>query len=80
MSSRILTSERGTVLESGRHAGEVLRRIRAEFEEMPDLRLTAPQAARLFGIEPRDCAFLLGGLVVTGFLRMQDTEYIRASN
>jgi hypothetical protein len=30
---------------------ELLRRIRAEYLEMPGLRLTAPQAQRLFGLD-----------------------------
>ena len=30
---------------------ELLRRIRAEYREMPGLRLTAPQAERLFGLD-----------------------------
>ena len=32
---------------------EVTQRVRAEFEEMPGLALTVPQAAKLFGIDAR---------------------------
>jgi hypothetical protein len=31
-------------------------RVRGEFVEMPGLRLTAPQAARLFGVAPGNAA------------------------
>ena len=34
---------------------ELLRRIRAEYLEMPGLRLTAPQAQCLFGLDPETC-------------------------
>jgi len=39
------------------------RRIRAEFEEMPCLRLTGAQARRLFGLPPDVCERLLAALV-----------------
>jgi hypothetical protein len=32
-------------------SAELLRRVRAEYLEMPGLRLTAPQAQRLFGLD-----------------------------
>ena len=44
-------SERSTVLT------DAVRRIRAEFLEMPGLRLTAPQAARLWSVPRRREAF-----------------------
>ncbi len=44
-------------------------RIRNEFHENPGLRLTGPQAVRLWGLEPRTRNAILTGLVATGFLR-----------
>ena len=38
-------------------------RIQAEFREMPGLKLTLPQASRLFGIELTRCGRVLGALV-----------------
>jgi hypothetical protein len=52
-------------------ANQLLRRIRAEYAEMPGLSLTADQARRLFGIkgaEPAVCQALLESLVNEGFL------------
>lgn len=67
----------GATLPSGREAAEIMRRIQATFEEMPGLRLTSTQAARLLGIAIHHCEFLLGGLVVTGFLRATRAGYVR---
>lgn len=44
-------------------------RVRAEFIEMPGLRLTPPQAARLWGLEPRACRDVIDLLVGSAFLR-----------
>jgi hypothetical protein len=43
-------------------------RVQAEFNEMPGLRLTLPQAARLFSIEASRCERVLGALVHAGHL------------
>jgi hypothetical protein len=43
-------------------------RIQAEFREMPGLRLTLPQAARFFGLEPARCRVVLETLVQAGQL------------
>jgi hypothetical protein len=43
-------------------------RIRAEFAEMPGLKLTLPQASRLFNVEPVRCERILGDLVTHGDL------------
>jgi hypothetical protein len=43
-------------------------RVQAEFREMPGLRLTLPQASRLFSIEPTRCERVLGALVHAGHL------------
>lgn len=51
-------------------AGRRLRqRIKAEFVEMPGLKITLVQAARLFGVDPPQSAALLQDLVDEGFLR-----------
>ena len=47
----------------------VVRRIRAEFLEMPGLRLTPAQATRLWGLEPATCEAVIDVLVRREFLR-----------
>jgi hypothetical protein len=49
-----------------------VRRIRAEFLEMPGLCLTIEQAQRLWALEPRTCAALLNSLIDSRFLRRTD--------
>lgn len=51
-----------------RNEYELCARIRAEFRDMPGLRLTLPQAARLFNIEPARCERVLAALVGAGHL------------
>ena len=41
----------------------LLQRIRGEFEEMPGMCLTRPQAARLFGLTPAVCDRIFAELV-----------------
>lgn len=45
-------------------------RIRGEFNEMPGLQLTIPQAARLWGVRVTDCHDIVNVLVDEKFLRM----------
>jgi hypothetical protein len=52
--------------EQTRH---LIRRVHAEYAEMPGLSLTMPQAQRLFGIDSQTCAVVLNTLIVRGFLR-----------
>lgn len=47
----------------------LLQRVRAEFNEMPGLRLTPPQAARLLGLDNRSCHKVISALVNSEFLR-----------
>ena len=47
----------------------VANRIRNEFLEMPGLRLTIRQAARLWGLEPPACEHVIEVLVQSAFLR-----------
>ena len=57
---------------------EVLQRIQGEYLEMPGLRLTAPQAQRLWGLERDVCDALLGALVDAKFLaQTRDGAYVR---
>lgn len=58
----------------------LLRRIRSEFLEMPGLRLTPAQAARLWALDRPTSERVLDGLTVTGFLlKSRDGAYLRAS-
>jgi hypothetical protein len=47
----------------------VVNRVRGEFIEMPGLRLTVRQAARLWGLEPSACENVIDVLVRASFLR-----------
>ena len=51
----------------------VAERVRAEFEEMPGMTLTMPQASRLFGIEHEVCRTIVERLVTTSYLRWTQT-------
>lgn len=53
-------------------------RIRAEYLEMPGLRLTLRQAARMWNGDPTVCTEALNGLVGSGFLCKRDASYLRA--
>jgi len=44
-------------------------RVRSEFSEMPGLRLSLPQAARLWGFDQADCRHVIDTLEDSGFLR-----------
>ena len=58
---------------------ELLTRIRAEFLEMPGLRLTCAQAARFWNLDCATCTELLGALVEQGFLtRSAEGSYRRS--
>jgi hypothetical protein len=51
------------------HARALVDRVRGEFNEMPGLQLTMPQAARLLGIEPEACRDVIDILVDSAFLK-----------
>jgi hypothetical protein len=51
------------------HVGTLVDRVRGEFNEMPGLQLTMPQAARLLGIEPEACQSVIDQLVAVEFLK-----------
>lgn len=57
---------------------DVVQRIQAEYMEMPGLKLTLPQAARLFGVNTHESQRLLSELTEDGFLRRdQNGSYLR---
>ena len=47
---------------------ETLRRVRAEFLEMPGLKLTVPQAQRLWGVDRPTCEAVIDELTTSRFL------------
>ena len=51
----------------------LLQRIRAEYVEMPGLKLTEAQAQRLWGLDGAMCKAALAALVKAGFLSRTDT-------
>jgi hypothetical protein len=57
----------------------LLSRVRAEFREMPGLRLTATQARRLWALDSTQCHTVLAALVRDGFLRRTaDGSFVRS--
>ncbi len=57
---------------------DIIDRVRGEFLEMPGLRLTEPQARRLWALEPSLCSAVLTELVDNGFLlRTRDGAFVR---
>ena len=64
--------------EQPRPIDDVLRRVQGEFLEMPGLRLTEPQARRLWGLDPVSCSALLEALIDAKFLfRTRDGAFMR---
>lgn len=56
----------------------VLQRLRAEYLEMPGMKLRAEQIQRLCGIEPSMCTLVLEALVKAQFLSLtSDGSYVR---
>ena len=54
-------------------------RIRAEYCEMPGLKLTPRQAQRLWGLDRESCDALLSDLISEGFLsRTRDGAFVRS--
>jgi hypothetical protein len=71
-----VTEELMKARERGEGAMEieaVLRRVRAEFVEMPGLRLTPAQATRLWGLERDACHTVIDALIASSFLRWTAT-------
>ena len=60
---------------------QIVRRIRGEYLEMPGLRLTRPQAQRLWGLDEQTCVQLLDSLTEDRFLlRRSDGTYARLTD
>ena len=60
---------------------EALRRARSEFLEMPGLKLTAAQAARLLSVDETLCGRVLSTLVESRFLaETSNSSFVRASD
>jgi hypothetical protein len=58
----------------------LLIRVRAEYDEMPGLRVTKAQAERLWGLDNARCAAVLAALVKADFLAHTEADaYVRAS-
>ena len=58
-----------------------LERLRAEFQEMPGLRLSVKQVQRLCGVEPMMCQAVLDAMVDAKFLRRNpDSTYARLTD
>ena len=56
---------------------QILDRLRAEYREMPGMRLKLEQVQRLCGIEQRLCKVALEALVEAKFLRLRsDGTYV----
>jgi hypothetical protein len=53
-------------------------RVRAEFEEMPDMKLSVREAARLFAMDGHRCRRILDTLVAAGVLSTDGRVFVRA--
>jgi len=59
--------------------GSVIQRIKAEYIEMPGLKLLPAQAERLWNLDRADCEAVLGQLVESHFLqKTSDGAFVRA--
>ena len=59
----------------------LLQRVREQYRDMPELKLTKPQAMRLFGVAPSVCAAMLRALVMENFLcRTGDGLFVRSTS
>lgn len=70
----------GTAMPTAAMASEdLLARVRGEYDEMPGLRLTSTQAARLWNLDQTLAAGLLSALVESGILvRSPSGQYRRS--
>ncbi len=80
--SSTLQEVAGAAQPEGMYDANVLvrtvKRARAEFMEMPGLKLTCTQAARLWAVDPEHCRAALAALVASGFLVVtRDACFVR---
>jgi hypothetical protein len=70
-----------SVLQSGAaqelREQDLLRRIRAEYDDMPGVNLTLQQASRLFSVDADTCARALVRLVAAGVLSVDEGAFVR---
>lgn len=59
------------------HDRDLQARIRAEYDEMPGLNLTLPQAARLFSCDATTCTRALMRLIAKGVLSVDEGVFVR---
>ena len=82
-SSRLVSPEMAAGMITSPHSAPLaglLQRVRDEYREMPELKLTKPQATRLFGVAPSVCAAVLRALVMENFLsRTGEGEFVRST-
>ena len=58
---------------------DVVTKIRAEYDALPGLKLTLPQAQRLWGLDRPTCTRVLGDLVESRYLACtRDGSFVRA--
>jgi hypothetical protein len=81
LTPRVDPGEKGAARSSERrHLASreaLLRRVTVEYDEMPGLRLSLPQAQRLFGLRPDICTRVLNARVAAGLLEYEDGAYVR---
>ncbi len=63
---------------TGEASADLVARVRAEFLEMPGLKLTVDQAMRLWSLAPATCAAVLDALAATHFLTRRHDAYTRS--
>ena len=65
--------------DTGHAFDETLRRVKAEYLEMPGLKLTFAQAVRLWDLDARTCRAVLAALVDAHFLvQTRNESFLRA--
>jgi hypothetical protein len=79
---RLMAAVEAPLDEGPRDEGlsRLLHRVRSEFLEMPGLRLTPAQAARLWAVDRQTSERILDTLTMAGFLfRNREGAYLRAT-
>jgi Fic family protein len=58
---------------------KLVQRIREEFDDFPDLRLSASEAASFWALDLATCQRVLRELLATGFLARESGRYLKRS-